>query len=247
MMPSSRSRPTRPRLGTAKAQLEVRRNERASIAAQLAEPSDAAPPDDSSCCIQLRAPVTGRVLKIYQESENVVLPGTPLIDIGDPRDLEVVADLLSTDAVQVNVDSPVRIDGWGGASIQGRVWRIEPAGFLKISALGIEEQRVRTRIDFVDPPEAWSSLGHDYRVIVHVTVWKGDNVLTVPVGALFRVGSDWAVFTVKDGRARTTIVKVDHRNDRIAEVVSGLSDGDRVILHPSDRISEGVATEERPN
>jgi len=234
-------------LGTAKAQLEVRRNERASIAAQLAEPSDAAiPPDDSSCCIQLRAPVTGRVLKIYQESESVVLPGTPLIDIGDPRDLEVVADLLSTDAVQVKIDSPVRIDGWGGAPVQGRVWRIEPAGFLKISALGIEEQRVRTRIDFVDPPEAWSSLGHDYRVIVHVTVWKGDDVLTVPVGALFRVGSDWAVFTVKDGRASTTPVKIDHRNDRMAEIISGLSEGDRIVLHPSDRISDGVAIEERP-
>ena len=234
-------------LGTAKAQLEVRRNERASIAAQLAEPSDATPPDDSSCCIQLRAPVTGRVLKIYQESENVVLPGTPLIDIGDPRDLEVVADLLSTDAVQVKVDSPVRIDGWGGASIQGRVWRIEPAGFLKISALGIEEQRVRTRIDFADPPEAWSSLGHDYRVIVHVTIWNGDNALTIPVGALFRVGEDWAVFAVRGGRAHTTLVKIDHRNDRIAEVVSGLSEGDRVVLHPSDRITEGVAVEERPN
>lgn len=93
----------------------------------------------------------------------------------------------------------------------------------------------------------WSGLGHDYRVIVHVTIWQGDNVLTVPVGALFRVGEDWAVFTVKEGRARTTLVKVDHRNDRLAEVVSGLSEGDRVILHPSDGITEGVAVEERPN
>jgi len=233
-------------LGTAKAQLDVRRNEVASLEARLADPSDT-PPDESSCCIQIRAPVTGRVLKIYQESENVVQPGAPLVDIGDPRDLEVIADLLSTDAVQIKIGSPVRIDGWGGPPIQGRVARIEPAGFLKISALGIEEQRVRTRIDFVDPPELWSSLGHDFRVIVHVTIWEGDNVLTVPVGALFRVGEDWAVFTVKDGRARTTLVKVDHRNDRMAEVVSGLSEGDRVILHPSDRITEGVAVEERPN
>jgi HlyD family secretion protein len=187
------------------------------------------------------------VLKLIQESESVVLPGAPLIEIGDPRDLEVVADLLSTDAVQIKVGSAVRIDGWGGPPIQGRVTRIEPAGFLKISALGIEEQRVRTRIDFVDPPKVWSGLGHDYRVIVHVTIWQGDNVLTVPVGALFRVGEDWAVFTVKDGRARATVVKVDHRNDRMAEVVSGLSEGDRVILHPSDRISDAVTVEERPN
>jgi HlyD family secretion protein len=234
-------------LGTTKAQLEVRRNERASIAARLANPSDTDPAEESSCCIQIRAPVTGRVLKLIQESENVVLPGAPLIEIGDPRDLEVVADLLSTDAVQIKVGSAVRIDGWGGPPIQGRVTRIEPAGFLKISALGIEEQRVRTRIDFVDPPKVWSGLGHDYRVIVHVTIWQGDNVLTVPVGALFRVGEDWAVFTVKDGRARATVVKVDHRNDRMAEVVSGLSEGDRVILHPSDRISDAVTVEERPN
>lgn len=234
-------------LESAQAQLEVRRNERASVSARLANPSDTDQPEESSCCIQIRAPVTGRVLKLIQESENVVQPGTALIEIGDPRDLKVVADLLSTDAVQIKVGSAVRIDGWGGPPIQGRVTRIEPAGFLKISALGIEEQRVRTRIDFVDPPEVWSSLGHDYRVIVHVTIWQGDNVLTVPGGALFRVGEDWAVFTVKERRARTTVVKVDHRNDRMAEVVSGLSEGDRVILHPSDRITEGVAVEERPN
>ena len=232
-------------LGSAKAQLEVRRNERASIAARLTDPSDTNPPDDSSCCIQIRSPVTGRVLKVIQESENVVQPGTPLIDIGDPLDLEVVADLLSTDAVQIKEGSSVRIDGWGGPPIQGRVARIDPAGFLKISALGIEEQRVRTRIDFADPPEAWSTLGHDYRVIVHVTVWNGDNVLTIPVGALFRAGEDWVVFAVRDGRARTTIVKIDHQNGRVAEVVSGLSEGDRIILHPSDRIKDGVVVEER--
>ena len=187
------------------------------------------------------------MLKVIQESENVVQPGTPLIDIGDPLDLEVVADLLSTDAVQIKEGSSVRIDGWGGPPIQGRVARIDPAGFLKVSALGIEEQRVRTRIDFADPPEAWSTLGHDYRVIVHVTVWNGDNVLTIPVGALFRAGEDWVVFAVRDGRARTTPVKIDHRNGRMAEITSGLGEGDRVILHPSDRIKDGVAIEERPS
>lgn len=233
-------------LGTAKGQLEVRRNEVASLAARLVDPSEARS-EESSCCIEIKAPVTGRVLKIYQESENIVQPGSPLIDIGDPRDLEVIADLLSTDAVQIKVGSEVLIDGWGGKPVKGRVVRIEPAGFLKISALGIEEQRVRTRIDFVDPPETWSNLGHDYRVIVHVTIWQGDKVLTVPVSALFRVGEEWAVYEVVDGVARTTIVKVDHRNDRVAEVVSGLSEGDQVILHPSDRISDGVSVAERPN
>jgi len=156
-----------------------------------------------------------------------------------------VADLLSTDAVQIKIDAPVRIDGWGGAPMQGRVIRVDPAGFVKVSALGIEEQRVRTTIDFTDPPETWSRLGHDYRVIVHVTVWNGDDVLTVPVGALFRQGEDWAVFSVKDGRANPTIVTIGHRNSRMAEVLSGLSAGDRVILHPSDRIRKGVAVSER--
>ena len=175
----------------------------------------------------------------------MVQAGAPLIDIGDPADLEVVADLLSTDAVQIKVDALVRIDGWGGPPMQGRVIRVDPAGFVKVSALGIEEQRVRTTIDFVDPPETWSRLGHDYRVIVHVTAWSADDVLSVPVGALFRQGEDWAVFSVRDGRASAAIVKIDHRNGRMAEVLSGLSAGDRVVLHPSDRINKGVAVSQR--
>ncbi len=164
---------------------------------------------------------------------------------GDPADLEVIADLLSTDAVQIRVDAPVRIDGWGGPPLQGRVIRVDPAGFVKVSALGIEEQRVRATIDFVDSPEIWSRLGHDYRVIVHVTVWSADDVLSVPVGALFRQGDQWAVFAVKDGRASTTVVTIGHRNGRMAELLSGLSAGDRVILHPSDRIKKGVRVSER--
>lgn len=232
-------------LASAKAQLEVRRNERASIAARLIAPSGAAPSTNSECCIQLRAPVTGRILKIIQDSEAVVPAGAPLVEIGDPLDLEVVADLLSSDAVQIKPDSPVRIDGWGGSPIQGRVTRVDPAGFLKVSALGIEEQRVRTTIDFVDQPESWSSLGHDYRVIVHVTIWSADDVLQVPVGALFRKGEDWAVFSVKDGRARTTLVKIGHRNNRTAEVLSGLAEQDRVVLHPSDRIKDGETVSQR--
>jgi len=233
-------------LASTKAQLEVRRNERASVAARLIDPSSsAAPQSDPACCVQIRAPVTGRILKIIQESEAIVHAGAPLIDIGDPADLEVVADLLSTDAVQVKPGASVRIDGWGGSPIQGRVTRVDPAGFLKVSALGIEEQRVRTTIDFVDPPETWSRLGHDYRVIVHVTIWQATDVLMVPVGALFRKDDNWAVFTVANGRARTTLVQIGHRNTRMAEVISGLSDGDRVVLHPSDRVEDGISISER--
>ena len=232
-------------LASAKAQVEVWQSVRASLAARLLNPSSATEPTDPACCVKLRAPVSGRVLKIIQESEAVVQAGTPLIEIGNPLDLDVVADLLSTDAVQIKPGSPVRIDGWGGSPIRARVTRIDPAGFLKVSALGIEEQRVHVVIDFVDPPEAWSRLGHDYRVTVHVTVWSSENALTVPVGALFRSGERWAVFAVRDGRARLTPIDVGHRNNRLAEVVSGLAAGDRVVQHPSDRIKEGAPVSER--
>lgn len=232
-------------LASAKAQLDVRRSERATVAARLIDPSTTKPNVGSDCCIQLRAPVSGVVLKIIQDSEAVVPAGAPLIQIGDPLDLEIIADLLSTDAVQVTAGASVRIGGWGGPSIRARVTRVDPAGFLKVSALGIEEQRVRTTIDFVDSPERWSRLGHDYRVIVHITVWKGENVLSIPVGALFRKGDEWAVFAVKDGRARATVVRIGHRNNRAAEVLSGLDEGDHVIVHPSDRIRNGSAVSQR--
>jgi HlyD family secretion protein len=227
-------------LASAKAQLEVRRHEYHNATARLMDPGSTAP-NNPNCCIQITSPVTGRVLKINQESEAVVHAGAPLLKIGDARDLEIVADLLSNDAVQIAAGAPVRIDGWGGRAVHGRVARIDPAGFVKVSALGIEEQRVRTTIDFVDPPEAWSQLGHDYRVIVHVTVWSTNSAATVPVSALFRNGDDWAVFSIVDGRARTASVQIGRRNNRVAEVTAGLSPGDRVILHPSDRIAEGIA------
>jgi len=235
-------------LASAKAQLDVRRGERASMAARLMNPTGSdVLPAEHACCVQIRAPVTGSVLSVLQESEAVVQAGAPLISIGDPADIEVVADLLSTDAVQIRPGAAVRIDGWGGPPIEGRVSRIDPAGFLKVSALGIEEQRVRTRIDFVGAPEAWARLGHDYRVIVHVTVWQGADVLTVPVAALFRKGDAWAVFEAVEGRARTAPIEIGHRNNRLAEVVSGLSARARVILHPSDRVQDGTAIAEREN
>jgi len=232
-------------LASTKAQLDIRRSEYALANARLIGPSDNDTLGSAGCCIQIRAPATGRVLRVLQESEAVVAAGTPLVKIGDALDLEIVADLLSTDAVQIKAGAQVRIDGWGGAPLQGAVTRVEPEGFVKVSALGIEEQRVRTIIDFVDPPEAWSALGNDFRVIVHVSLWSSDGALLVPVAALFRQGEEWAVFAVRDGRARTTVVTIDHRNERMAEVVSGLSPGDRVILHPSDRIEDGVAVSER--
>jgi HlyD family secretion protein len=167
------------------------------------------------------------------------------MEIGDPRDLEVVADLLSTDAVQVHPGSQVTIDGWGGPPVRGRVTRVDPAGFTKVSALGIEEQRVHTTIDFADHAQAWSGLGHDYRVYVHITIWNAKDVLMVPVGALFRLKGSWAVFAIKGGRARVIPVEIGHRNDQTAEVLSGLSEGDRVVLHPSDRVTDEARVVER--
>lgn len=232
-------------LASARAQLGVRRSERASMAARLIDPASVSPRSSPDCCIQIRAPVTGRVLRIVQDSEAVVAAGSPLLEIGDPLDLEVVADLLSADAVQIKPDATVQIDSWGGSPIKGKVRRVDPAGFMKVSALGIEEQRVRTTIDFAEASETWSRLGHDYRVIVHVVVWSAEDVLTVPVGALFRKDNDWAVFGVKAGRARATLVRIGHRNAQLVEVLSGLQAGDRVVLHPSDRIKEGAAVSQR--
>lgn len=232
-------------LDIARAQLQVRRGERAILAARLAESPTDAERADVSFGIALRAPVSGRVLAIHQESEAVVPAGTPLMDIGDPRDLEVVVDLLSSEAVRVREGAPVRIEGWGEPALEARVTRVDPAGFTKISALGIEEQRVRTVIDFVDPAETWTRLGHDFRVTARITLWRADEVLTVPLAALFRQGDEWAVYAVRDGRAQTTRVEIGRRNAKAAVVLGGLSAGDQIILYPSDRIADGTAVAPR--
>lgn len=232
-------------LASASAQLDVRRNELSLAQARLIEPTSPST-GEPSCCVQVRSPVTGRVLRIIQESENTIAAGTPILEVGDTGDLEVVADLLSTDAVQVRSGADVRIDGWGGRPLRGRVLRVDPAGFTKISALGIEEQRVRTVIEIVDPPELWKELGHDFRVTVHVSVWHADSATSVPLGSLFRSGSDWAVFIVQDGRAALRKVTVGRRNSQVAEVVSGLAAGDTVILHPSDRVQDRSRVAARP-
>lgn len=231
-------------LASAKAQLDVRRSEATAARARL-NPATATSPNDPDCCIKVRAPASGVVLAINQESEGIVQAGTPLLKIGDPTDLEIIADLLSTEAVKVKPGAAVAIDGWGGAPLKGTVVRVEPNGFVKVSALGIEEMRVRTVIDLIDPPQDWSTLGNDFRAIVHISLWDTATALTVPVAALFRQGDDWAVFALRDGRARTAVVELGHRNERIAEVLSGLVAGDEVILHPSDRVADGVAVAQR--
>jgi HlyD family secretion protein len=236
-------------LAEARAAVRVRsfqlENARAALLAPGGGPPGAANPGADGpggrCCFEVKAPVSGTILRIYRESEAVVQAGAPLVELGNPADLEIVTDLLSTDAVLVSPGDAVLIDGWGGdQSLNGKVRRIEPFGFTKISALGIEEQRVNVVIDFTDPPATWRRLGHGYRVIARIVRWKGEDVLRVPLTALFRSGADWVLFKFSDGRAVRTAVKVGHINTEWAEVQSGLAAGDRVLLHPSASISDGT-------
>jgi HlyD family secretion protein len=183
------------------------------------------------------------VLKRLRESESIVQLGEPLIEIGDPDRLEVVADLLSTDAVRVRPGLPVLLEQWGGGVLEGLVRRVEPSGFMKVSALGVEEQRVNVIIDFADAGAA-AGLGDGYRVEVRIVVWRGDSVLKLPLGALFRYGDGWAVFAVDGERARRRPVTVGHRNSIEAEV-EGLAEGQRVVLHPPDTLEDGARIVER--
>jgi HlyD family secretion protein len=185
---------------------------------------------------------------LLHESEGVVVAGAPLLELGDPLDLEVVTELLSSDAVKVELGADVLIEDWGGAAaLAGRVRKVEPIGFTKVSALGIEEQRVNVIIDFVDAPAARGALGHGYRVETRIIVWHGDDVLRVPVSALFRDGGEWAVFLVTGGIATLRPVAIGHMNSHHAEVLDGLAAGNKVILHPSDRIAPGIEVIARDN
>lgn len=230
-------------LTTAEAAVRVREFELKNARASLIEagPDDARDAASGGCCVTVRAPVDGRILRVLHESAGTVAAGDPLVEVGDPAELEIVADLLSTDAVRVREGQPVFIEDWGGdGALQGVVRRIEPTGFTKFSALGIEEQRVTTIIDFTGPPEAFQRMGHGYRVEVRIVIWQGNNVLRVPVGALFREGAEWAVFVESDGIARKRIIRIGTSNALYAEILDGLAEGDRVLLHPSDRILDGT-------
>lgn len=196
--------------------------------------------------VTINAPVDGVVLKRMRESESVVPPGDPLLEIGDPKQLEIVSDLLSTDAVRVRPGARTMVEQWGGdKSLEARVRRVEPAGFTKISALGVEEQRVNVVLDFVSPATASALLGDAYRVEIRIVVWEASNVLKVPTSALFREGDLWAVYRFDAGRARRTVVELGHQTAQEAEVISGLADGTRVILHPGDTLADGARVTER--
>lgn len=191
--------------------------------------------------IPIHSPVDGVVLRRLRESEAVVPAGEPLIEVGDLRELEIVTDYLSTDAVRMRAGQRALVERWGGeGSLSGRVTRVEPFGFTKISALGVEEQRVNVVMELQDPVEARGLLGDGYRVETRVVIWEAADEVKVPVGALFRRGDGWAVFAVADGIAAERSVEIGERNREEAQVLGGLEPGEEVVVYPGDSVADGV-------
>ncbi|HTV24894.1 MAG TPA: efflux RND transporter periplasmic adaptor subunit [Polyangiaceae bacterium] len=197
--------------------------------------------------IDVLAPTSGRVLRVLQESAGLVQAGTPLVEVGDPAALEIVVDLLTTDAVHVTPGTPALIVGWGGDhDLNARVSRIEPSGFTHLSALGVEEQRVNVVLAFTDPASAWSALGDGFHIEARIVLWRGEQVLQVPALAVFRQGGGSAVFGLEGDRARLVPLTLGHRGDAQLEVTAGLEPGDTVIVHPGDRVKDGARVKALP-
>jgi HlyD family secretion protein len=223
-------------------ELELSRATLARAQAQLLGPEEMIGEGVAQCCVQILAPLSGRVLEITDPSARAVQPGEPLMTLGNLQDLEIEVDLLSADAVRVVPGAPAEIDRWGGEGVlAARVRRIDPAAFTRVSALGIEEQRVRLRLELLDPPEVWQGLGDRFRVHVRIGIWSAPQVLQVPVSALFRQGDAWAVFQELNGRALLTEVALGQITGSSAEVLSGLTEGALVVTYPGNRISAGGA------
>jgi HlyD family secretion protein len=202
-------------------------------------------PDDNGkdqVYFEIRSPISGRVLNVLQESATVVASGIDLIEVGNPKDLEVEVDVLSSDAVQIRSGARAWLDQWGGKDpLPAAVRLVEPSGFTKISALGVEEQRVNVIIDFTSPPAERETLGSGFRVEANIVTWEDTHVLRVPISALFRHEQGWAVFRVVNEQAAVTPIKIGHRNASHAEVLEGLTERDRVVVHPSDDVADGVS------
>jgi len=234
-------------LDEARASLKARAAELEQARARLMNPNSSRALQGEDCeCVNAYSPVSGTVLQVLKESEGVVMSGTPLVEVGDPLRMEIVVDLLSTDAVRVEAGQRVLIEAWGGeAALEGVVTRVEPFGFTKVSALGIEEQRVNVRIDLVGPHAAWERLGHGYRVEPEIILAEADDVLKVPRSALFRDGDRWAVFIDTGGTAELRHVELGLENGLEAEITSGLELGQIVVVQPSDRVEDGVRLQAR--
>lgn len=216
---------------------------RAALRYSAAAPPPAGAPGET---VVVRAPAAGRILRVIRESEGAVTPGEPLVEIGNARALEVEVEVLSADAVRIPPGGRVLFSRWGGTRpLEGRVRRIEPVAFTKISALGVEEQRVRVLVDITSPPQEWERLGDGYRVEASFVLWESPNVLQVPAGSLFRHQDSWAVFAVEENRARRRRVEVGQRNGQAAEILAGLNEGEWVIARPDDTIDEGKVVARR--
>ena len=202
----------------------------------------------AQCCLDLTAPADGVVLSIGTISEHPVQAGAPLVAVGDPADLEIVADLLSSDAVRIAPGTRAIVDRWGGQStLEAVLTRIDPAATTRVSALGIEEQRVDAIFAITTPPEGRAGLGHGFSVFLRIVEWETDSALQVPLGALFRRGEGWAVFVVEGGTARARAVTLGQRGARTAQVLDGLTAGETVITHPGDAVADGVTVVDRRN
>jgi HlyD family secretion protein len=194
------------------------------------------------------SPIDGKVLRVLQESSAIVQPGTPLLEMGDPNNLEIEVDVLSNQAVRISAGNRVLIEHWGGDQpLHGVVRRVEPAGFTKISALGVEEQRVNVIIDLLEPPAQRPTLGDGYRVEAQIAIWQADNILQVPSSALFRTQADWSVFVVQNGVLQVRTIEISHRNRQFAEVTSGLKENEVVVLHPTDQLKQGTRVKHQLN
>lgn len=225
----------------ANAARKMRESEYQQARARLLNPSQAQGARKDCDCVLVYSPISGSVLRVRQQSEGIVAAGTPILEIGDRHNLEIQVDLLSEEAVRVRPGQRAVIDGWGGPrALSGSVRRVEPYGYTKVSALGIEEQRVKVIIDLTDPPEQWRRLGHGYRVEPRVIVWESRDVVRVPLSALFRDGEQWAVFVEEEGRAVLRQVQTGQQNGTEVHIMNGLRDGERIVLHPNDRIANGT-------
>jgi HlyD family secretion protein len=194
--------------------------------------------------VTLRSPVGGRVLRVLERSERIVPAGTPVAQVGDPEGLEIVIDVLSSDAVKIKPGGTVMIEGWGGEkALRARVKYVEPSAFTKVSALGIDEQRVNVIAEFVDLDPR---IGDGFRVDARIVLWESDGVIKIPTSALFRGDGGWSVFVIREGKAVLTPVKLGQRNAFEAEVLGGVPEGAEVIVHPSDKIVDGVMVEVVP-
>jgi HlyD family secretion protein len=239
-------------LDTAKAAISMREADLANARAQLISFDDQPAignhgPVTSEEPIPLTAPVSGRILHVMQESATTLSAGTPIMEIGDiANDLEIVTELLSTDAVRVSPGDRVVIARWGGpGTLSGVVERVEPWGFTKFSALGVEEQRVKAIIGFSEPRERREKLGHGFRVETEIVIWEAEDALTVPSSALFREDGGWAVLAVEDGRARLRTVEVGHNNGELAEILGGVEDSEQIVLYPGPGLEDGASVQRR--